>query len=383
MSYSKNANVYADSCEFYDRERIKEIVFNHFDKIISEQYNDFDFEDKKVALKPNLLAKRNPDAGITTHPYFVSAAAEYFLNKGAKVVICDSPGGVYNTASITGIYNVCLMKQAAEESGAELNFDMGHTEMSNKDGEVSKSFSVINPLAQADFIVNLCRLKTHSLCNMSAAVKNMYGSIPGLMKAEQHARFPAQKDFSRYLVDLCCAVCPSISVIDAIIAMEGNGPAGGTPKKVGLVLSGANPFVLDLCASGIMDFDIDEVLTVKNAVSRGLCPESREDVKIVGEDIKKYVSHFKRPDSSAGGLIKQMPNLFGGRLRKWLEPRPVIKKKKCVGCGECAKCCPRETINIVDKKAVIKYDKCIKCYCCQELCPMKAVEIKRNLFMKF
>ncbi len=381
--YSKNSKVFTSACAEYDYDLIKEIVYDHFDNIIKEHYADFDFRKKKVALKPNLLAKRSPDAGITTHPHFVRAAAVYFLEKGANVVICDSPGGVYNTAAMTGIYNVCMMKSAADESGASLNFDMAHTEMYNKDGELSKSFSIINPLANADFIVNLCRLKTHALCNMSAAVKNMYGSIPGLMKAEQHARFPAQKDFSRYLIDLCCTVAPSISVIDAVVAMEGNGPAGGTLKKVGLVMSSANPFVLDLVASRIMGYDIDDVLTVKNSALRGLCPEKHEDVTVVGVSVDEYVSDFKRPDSSAGGLIKQMPNLFGGRLRKWLEPKPVIKTKKCVGCGECAKCCPRETINIVDKKAVIKYDKCIRCYCCQELCPMKAVEIKRNIFMKF
>ncbi len=382
MLYSKNSNVYTSACSEYDFDLIKPIVYAHFDNIIKEHFADFDFDEKKVALKPNLLAKRSPDAGITTHPDFVRASAEYFLEKGAKVVICDSPGGVYNSAVMTGIYNVCMMKKAADESGASLNYDMGHTEMYNKEGEVSKSFNIINPLANADFVVNLCRLKTHSLCNMSAAVKNMYGSIPGLMKAEQHARFPAQKDFSRYLIDLCCTVAPSINVIDAIVAMEGNGPAGGTLKKIGLVMSSANPFVLDLVASHIMGYEIDDVLTVKNSILRGLCPESHDAVTVIGESVEKYVSVFKRPDSSAGGLIKQMPDLFGGRLRKMLEPRPVIRKKKCIGCGECAKCCPRETISIIDKKAVIKYDKCIKCYCCQELCPMKAVEIKRNPFMK-
>ena len=375
--------VYSASCKDYDYEKIKTIIFSHFDSIIEECYNDFDFSEKNVALKPNLLAKRTPDAGITTNPAFIRAAAEYFLQKGANVVICDSPGGVYNTAAITSIYNVCGMKDAAEKSGAVLNLDMGQTEMFNNEGVVSKSFPIINPLANADFIVNLCRMKTHSLCNMSAAVKNMYGAIPGLLKAEQHARFPDQKDFSRYLLDLCATVKPGINVIDAIIAMEGNGPAGGTLKKVGLILSSSDPYVLDRVSCHIMGYKHTEVLTVKNSFDRVLCPENLSDIDIVGENIDPYVSPFKRPDSSAGGLIKQLPNILGGRLQKWIEPRPVIVKKKCVGCGECARCCPQETIDIVDKKAVINYDKCIKCYCCQELCPMKAVAIKRNLVMKF
>lgn len=379
---SGNYKVYSSNCESYEYENIKNVIFGHLDMIISENYGGFDFVGKNVALKPNLLAKRSPDAGITTNPVFVRVCSEYFINKGAKVTVCDSPGGVYNTSSMNGIYSVCGMKAAADMSGSSVNLDMGHTEMFNSEGVMSKSFSIINPLAKADFIVNLCRLKTHSLCNMSAAVKNMYGSIPGLMKAEQHARFPEQKDFSRYLIDLCKTVNPNISIIDAVIAMEGNGPAGGTLKKVGLVMSSQNPYVLDRVACHIMGFKAYEVLTVKNSIEMGLCPVDISEIEIVGENVENYATNFKRPDSSAGGVIKQLPNLFGGRLRKWLEPRPVIVKKKCVGCGECAKCCPQETIDIINKKAVINYDKCIKCYCCQELCPMKAVSIKQNLVMK-
>ncbi len=377
-----NSKVYSSSCDSYEYDKIKKIVFEHFDKIISEKYADYNFDSKHVVIKPNLLAKRSPAAGITTDPSFVRAACEYFATKGASVVICDSPGGVYNHAAVNSIYNVCGMTLAAEQSGALLNFDFGHTVMTNENGIVSKTFNIINPLANADFVVNLARLKTHSLCNMSAAVKNLYGSVPGLEKAEQHARFPDQNDFSRYLIDLCLVVKPNISLVDAIVAMEGNGPAGGTLKKVGLVLSSSDPFVLDMIASRIMDYSTSDVLTVRNSVDLGLCPGDYDEIEVVGADYKNYLSHFKRPDSSAGGLIKQLPSLFGGRIRKMLEPRPHVSGKLCVGCGECAKCCPEKTIEIINKKAVIKYDKCIRCYCCQELCPMKAVSIKRNPFMK-
>lgn len=379
----RNRKVYSASCRDYGYDGICGIINSHFDSVISECYHNYDFSGRTVAIKPNLLAKRSPDAGITTHPVFVRAAAEYFIKKGASVVICDSPGGVYNKPAVSAIYDVCGMKDAAERAGASLNFDFDFKTIENPDAVVSKTFNIINPLANADFIVNLCRMKTHSLCNMSCAVKNMYGSVPGLQKAEQHARFPDQKDFSEYLIDLCMTVKPSISLIDAVVTMEGNGPSGGTLKKVGLVLTSSNPYSLDYVASHIMGFDIGEVLTVKNSVKRGLCPENLCDIVIEGEDIEAYVSQFKRPDSSAGGLIKQLPSLFGGRLRKWLEPRPAVDTKKCVGCGECARCCPQETIDIVNKKAVINYDKCIRCYCCQELCPIKAVGIKRNFVLKF
>jgi Pyruvate/2-oxoacid:ferredoxin oxidoreductase delta subunit len=106
------------------------------------------------------------------------------------------------------------------------------------------------------------------------------------------------------------------------------------------------------------------------------------DELLLDGDYTKYVSDFKRPDSHAGGLIKQLPVVFGGRLQRYLEPRPVVNKSKCIGCRECQKCCPAQTIKIENNKATIIRENCIKCYCCQELCPKKAIYIKRSIFLK-
>lgn len=100
--------------------------------------------------------------------------------------------------------------------------------------------------------------------------------------------------------------------MDSVIAMEGNGPAGGTLKRVGVVISSANPYALDYIASHIMGFSVNEVLTVKNSIEQGLCPKNIDEIAVVGDDIEAYVSDFKKPDSSAGGLIKQLPNFLEG-----------------------------------------------------------------------
>ncbi len=335
--------------------------------ILADNGLEKDWKGKKVVIKPNLLARRKPEFGVTTQPILIEKAAAYFVQRGAKVTIADSPGGMYSSGILTRIYETTGMKAAAENSGASLNFSV-------KTAKCDK-FTVIAPLAEADLIVNVGRMKTHMLCDMTAAVKNLFGSIPGLQKAECHAHYPQKKDFCAMLVDLCLANAPMVNIIDGVIAMEGNGPAAGTLRHVGVLLGSANPFSLDLLCAHLMGFEPEEVLTVDTAVKRGLCPATVKELTVIGSDPAKYRKKFKRPKTGKSAqLIRALPASIVARLKR--EKQPVILTKKCIGCGECARCCPVETIRIEDKKAVIYHDKCIKCYCCHELCPQKAVAVK-------
>lgn len=374
--------VYLYDLDSYDYDKVKDTVFFLISGMLDD--NGITVESlagKKVVLKPNLLAKREAEAGITAHPSFVQAAGEFFVGLGADTVIADSPGGVYNVSTLEGIYKVTGMNDAAVKSGAVTNKDTGYVSVHEPEASARK-FNIINPLNEADLVVNLARLKTHALCEVSLSVKNMFGAIPGLQKAEQHARFPGRTEFADMLCDLCLVTAPQINIIDGVCGMEGNGPAGGTLKKVGAVIASANPFAADIVAAKIMGYNEKEVGTIDCAVKRGLCPESIGGLEIIGEDYTKYVSSFKRPDASAGGLLKQLPSMFGGKLQKFLEPKPVVNKKKCIGCGECMRNCPVSTIKIKDKKAEIEPKACIKCYCCQEFCPVKAIKVKSNFIFK-
>ena len=371
--------VYLENLEDYEYENVKSVVFPLFDKVIFDNgWEKNFFEGKNVAVKPNLLHKTGVEKCVTTHPSYTRAACEYFTSLGASVVVCDSPGGLYNKSLVEGVAKETGTLEAAKLGGGEFNEDYGFEMRSNH--EYSKySFNIINPLVKADVIVNLARLKTHALCEMTAAVKNMFGSIPGLQKAEQHARFPSKDSFASMICDVCLINSPQINLVDMVVCMEGNGPSGGTLRKVGAVAVSANPFAVDLLCSHIMGYETKEVGTIKSAISRNLCPQSVEMLEVIGDDYKKYVCRFKRPDSAAGGIVKQIPSIFGGRVRDALERKPVIKKSLCVGCGICKNNCPVDAITIKDKKAKIDKTKCIKCYCCQEFCPKLAVKAK-NIF---
>ncbi len=359
--------VYLTPCKNYKAENVRAAILPMLENIIQDNGFSGDWKGVRVVIKPNLLAKREPNAGVTAHPILVEIAAAYFVERGADVTIADSPGGLYNAKLLERLYVTTGMTEAAKNSGAKLNLDT--------DSEKWGEFPIIKPLIEADVVVNIGRMKTHMLCDMTAAVKNLFGSIPGARKAEYHSKFPKKDDFCSMLVRLCRQNAPQINIIDAVIAMEGNGPASGTLRRVGAICGSANPFSLDLLCSSMMGYTPEEVRTVDISRKEGLCPQSKEALEIIGADPIKYTYRFKRPKASRdAGLLKLLPRTVASRMKK--ERKPVIIEKKCIGCGECVRCCPAETMELVNRKATIHRENCIKCYCCQELCPQKAVVVK-------
>lgn len=375
----ETTNVYLKALSNYDYDNVKSVLFPIFDTLCSENgFDDRFFSGKKVLIKPNLLAKCTPDKGVTTHPSFIQVSCEYFLGKGANVVVADSPGGIYNKTMFTGICRETGIAEATKKAGANLNDDYSF-ELESDKTKSKYAFNIIKPIVDADVVVNLCRLKTHALCEMTAAVKNMFGAIPGLQKAEQHARFSTRISFANMLCDLCLMTAPQINITDAVVCMEGNGPSGGTLRKMGLVVASANPFSSDLVSSTLMGYKPNEVGTVECAIKRGLCVDNVNKLCLIGENYKDYACKFVRPDSRAGGIVKQIPSILGGHVKNALEPKPVVSKSVCIGCGICKQNCPVDAIVIQDKKAKINKNKCIRCYCCQEFCPHKAIKAKSVL----
>lgn len=362
-------------CEQYDRAKIKKIIEEHFTSL--EITADF-FEGKKVVIKPNLLSKRTPDKAVTTHPALVEAVIEILIGFGASVIIAESPAGIYTEGVLKEVYKASGFKESAEELGAVFNYDTSHVEVQAPEGVSCKSFHIIKPICDADIVVNLCKLKTHALTKMTCGVKNLFGIIPGTEKVEFHSRYSEHERFLHMLIDLCETVYkdkPMITICDAILAMEGEGPGTGTPRWLNAILTSKSPYALDLACCEMIGFK-NTVEMIELEKKRGLCPKSAKELEVIGTPIKKLaVNDFVEPKSQRlSRLIKLIP--------EFMKPRPVINTKVCVGCGECERSCPVKTITIENRKAHIHKKKCIRCFCCQELCPFKAVEIKRNIIFR-
>jgi len=342
----------------------------------------------RILIKPNLVAKKPLDTGTTTHPAMLRAVCKALLAAGKQVTVAESHGGPYTQATAKGQFNGCGIADAVKDLEVTLYTAAESTNISAPRGLISKSFEVIRPVTETDFIINMCKLKTHALTTLSAAAKNTFGVIPGMRKFELHARFTDIHHFVRMLNDLHCALPVGFNIIDGIIGMEGNGPTAGIPKSYGFVAAGTNAFVCDLVCADLLGINPMEIPQLKDAAARGLCPEEADHslTNLSAEDYAAMgIKDLVLPDSHPTGAISwvaRVQKMGGGRVIKLFKPKPKVKKSKCVGCGKCAEYCPVQTIKMEKNRPHIGRDKCIYCFCCQELCPIGAIYIKTNRILK-
>lgn len=382
MVFLKKEIVSLIRCEEYSYKEVKDSINSSF-KNLGGIENFIDKGDR-VLLKLNLLMKKKPEDATTTHPVFTKALAEILIEYGAEVIIGDSPGGPFNTKMLKGVYKACGIEKVAEEIGATLNYNTNTTEIKNPYGEVLKSINAIEVLNEVDKVISVSKLKTHGMMMFTGAVKNMFGIVAGLEKAEYHVRMPNNKDFSNALVDICQTAKPVLSFMDGIVGMEGNGPSGGEPRKISAVIASTSPYHLDVVATSLIGINPEKVPTIKRCIERNIITGGFDDISMVGNELESFIiNDFIVPEIRSLDLFeKKLPKFLREILNELLQPKPVFKHEICVGCGDCAESCPPQVIKMVDKKPVVNLEDCIRCFCCQELCPVKAIVIHRPLLMK-
>lgn len=349
-----------------------------------ESIGGFEYVNKgvKIAIKANLVSAMKPEEAATTHPTLLCALCDILTERGAEVVVGDSPGGLYNSAFVGRVYNATGVR-ATLAHGAKLNQDFSEAYAEFPEGKVLHSFTYTGYLDNFDLIINFCKLKSHGMMGMSCAAKNMFGVVPGVIKPEYHFRFPRYEDFADMIVDLDEYFHPVISIADAVVGMEGNGPTAGVPKKMGFLLASRSPHTLDMVAAHLIGFKKEELPILEAAYRRGLVPPTVEGVNIIGSADGFLISDFERVVERrslefSGDGKNPVKRLFGRFAGAILRTRPVLKPRLCVGCGVCAGICPAKAIVIKNKKAKIDRKKCIRCFCCQEFCPKSALKVKRT-----
>ena len=329
----------------------------------------------RVAVKVNLVAARHPDAAATTHPALVRALCELLIERGAEVVVGDSPGGLYTPAVLKSVYAAAGMLDI-EKTGAKLNYNTAQSSAHFPDALVAHRFEYTAWLDGADAVITFAKLKTHGFLGLTACVKNLFGIIPGTKKPEYHYLYPEAARFADMLIDLCEFVRPKLAILDAVVGMEGNGPTSGTPRPIGALLASKNPHALDLAAAHLIG--VDSAPQLECAYRRGLAPKTAAELTTT-EPLEPYaVPGYKSSAPRRMELIATPSPAVNAVVRRMLNRKPVLLPEKCVSCGICARTCPVHAITL-SPKPVFDRKTCIRCFCCQEFCPKSAIEVRRGI----
>ena len=374
-------------CEGYQ----KEVVFDTLEKCIGQigGLGKYIKGAKKILLKPNLLSAQSPEKAVTTHPIFIEAVVDLvkkYSTGEINITIADSPGAAtaHTEKELVHLYKNCGLSYLGEIEDVTLNVDDSYKTVSYKEGLVFKHMEVIEPVLDADIIINLPKFKTHSLTRMTGAVKNMFGILHGRTKTVLHTKFMDIEKFNDMLIDVYSYSRPVLNIMDGITGLEGEGPgASGRPRDLKVVLASDNGIAMDHIVSKMMGFDTAVVPLMKCAGNRSMAGTDFDEIKILGDyfiqpgDIS--IPGFMLPKNTAVDSISK--NMFLKTyvfpfIRNTISPSPYQDILKCELCGICSDICPEKAIIQEDKKLIFDYKKCIRCYCCSEMCPYAGISLK-------
>jgi uncharacterized protein (DUF362 family)/ferredoxin len=327
-----------------------------------------------VLVKPNLLMAKEPEFGIDTHPEVVRAVIKLLKEINCRIFVGDGPSvwgnQVENVDEVyerSGVKKVCL-----EEAVTLVQFDKRRWR---------SKFPLTRWLDNCECFVNIPKLKTHDLTLITAAIKNLFGLIPGTYKTELHKNYFHPNDFAKIIVDIYEEARPALTVVDAVIAMEGDGPAtSGKLRSLNLLLAGVDCVALDSVLALIMGIRPEEVLSIKEAAKRGLGVADIDAIEILGERLADVTGEpFLLPSTS---MAKRLPWPVIELAKVLIKHYPCVERNNCTKCAACVQACPAKVISMQDEGIVFNYSKCISCFCCQEACPAAAIKVKKSLLAK-
>lgn len=368
-------------CVEYNSNLVKEKINTIVDLIGG--FESFINRGDKVVLKVNLLRGSSPEKAVTTHPVLVEEIARKVKEIGAEPIIADSPGGPFTTLNLKQAYYRSGFIEVAKNTGAILNYNTDSKKIEYPEGEIGLYFELAEYILDADKIINLPKLKTHGLTKYTGAVKNLFGTVPGLIKAEYHLKMDKVDIFSKMLVDLAEMLNPVLNIMDGIIGMEGEGPSGGKPRQFGYLLASTSPFALDVAGSKLLGINnTKQVPTINEAYERNLVADI-SDIQLLGNElVSPENTDIPKIERQSNLLDQRLPDWLSRLVARYLRPRPEFNLDKCVGCGDCVLNCPSDALKMKENFPELDLENCIRCFCCQELCSKEAVSIKRPLLGK-
>lgn len=389
-------------CDDYLPEQIRSGLHLAFEALAVDQ--DFT-SGEQILIKPNLLSAVVPELAVTPHPEVFRALIQNLLPMNLRLSVGDSPAfdsteKAMCSSGLAEVANSFNIEHADFVNQTEVEFPQGH---------LLRRFPIAMGVANADGLISLCKLKTHALTGMTGAIKNQFGVIPGQKKSHHHVQFPDMAAFGQMLVDINMYLKPRLYVMDAIMAMEGNGPRSGQPRFTGLLLVSKDPVLLDAFGASIMGIDPQGNEMIQAGAASGLGSSDLKTASAILYDLRAGQAASDRerigkaadfaqtlciPDfvsnQSQHSFISLLSKIGAPVVKGLIMNRPTINPERCTHCGVCVRACPLDppAIGRQKKDAVpsYQYTRCIRCYCCQEVCPSGAIDVRKTLLgrlMKF
>lgn len=331
----------------------------------------------RVLIKPNFLFATSPDKTVNTHPTIIKAVVDLVIEHGGIPRIGDNPG----LGSLAKVVQKSGLSEFINQEFFLSDFSQYILTQTPKD-YTFEEFRIAREILDADLVINLPKLKTHGYMLLTLGIKNLFGCLSKHERIQWHLRAGINRHFfATMLLELYSIIGPGLTIVDGVIGMEGNGPRSGTPRNIGVIISGIDCLAIDTVICNILNINSQNLHTIKVAEGRGMGKTSYSEINVVGEKLNQIkINNFQLPpelkeDNEWGFYI---PKKIRIPLKQHLIPKPMINPAKCNLCLICLNHCPAKIISLNKKRVVIDFIKCIRCFCCQEFCPQGAITIKEG-----
>ncbi len=363
-------------CEDYDPQRLGPVIRQALDDLggLSTLIRPGD----RILLKPNLLRAAGPAQAAVTHPAVVEAVAAMVLDLGATPFIGDSPPlGNLSRVLSKGGYDPFMQKM-----GISAVPFVDKVELEFPSERLFRRIDLAKQVFEFDAVINLPKLKTHMQMMLTLAVKNLFGTVIGTDKASWHLRAGRDVDtFATVLVQIYDRIRPAVSILDGILAMDGDGPNSGNPRHVGIIGASKDAVALDAVVCRLVGLPAESLLTCIIAEREGVGVADLSRIDVIGDAMSGFpLKDFKAPKSMTMAWNLSHWNPVRRFMENHIITKPRIDPDSCVGCKICLEHCPPQAISELDGDMVIDRNKCISCFCCHELCSNEAVRIVKPFF---
>lgn len=324
---------------------------------------------KTVLIKPNLLRASQADEGIVTHPAVLAAVVDKVRTlQPASIIVGDNPGAFSYGANEASFTQTGLMA-AAKGHYRNIGMDAAPVPFN---AVYMETVRISRAVIEADIVISLPKFKTHGLTVMTGAIKNSYGFLPGAQKARLHKIAGSPQRFHELIVDVFKLRIPDLFIMDAVVGMQGNGPASPDLRDIGLILAADNGVALDAVVATMMGLDPGRLPFLRKAADDGLGAWNMDDIALDGDLVR--LKDFKLPP--LGGEAVFANTEIQAFMESRIHLKPQADPDGCTACGTCVEQCPAEALCMAGDLPTVDMERCVTCFCCQEICPEKAMVLE-------